>query len=173
MAVPHTRPLSVTAHATDPTLIAGNEAWMRRGAGAGQRVGDLLEFRLGECGHRRAGYAVARAALPGPDRLPAAAELLLRVGFGPTGLALPTGDLRGAAERTRADIDQQVADAEEVGRVVAALEQQYDAFLEGRTRGNLLAERDGPAAHAPTSSAPSSSVPGRADRRRTHATALA
>jgi hypothetical protein len=60
-----------------------------------------------------------------------------------TGLAFPTGQLREAAELVREEVDKQVADDEQASRLVAALEQQYDAFLRGRA-GNLLTESTGP-----------------------------
>ena len=68
-----------------------------------------------------------------------AALVALRAISAVSGLSLPDAALEDAAERTRADIVREVGDSEEVGRVVTALEQQYDAFLEGRSRGSLLA----------------------------------
>jgi hypothetical protein len=61
-----------------------------------------------------------------------------------TGLLLPTDALRSAAELAQAEIDQQIAQADEAGAVVRALEQQYDAYLRGREGGNLLADQTGP-----------------------------
>jgi hypothetical protein len=43
----------------------------------------------------------------------------------------------------REEVDKQVAEDEQATRLVAALEQQYDAFLRGR-QGNLLADSTGP-----------------------------
>jgi hypothetical protein len=74
---------------------------------------------------------------------PAAAELLLDSVSSSTGLALPTGQLREAAKIVRDEVDKQVADDEQASRLVASLEQQYDAFLRGR-QGNLLAGSNGP-----------------------------
>jgi predicted ATP-grasp superfamily ATP-dependent carboligase len=138
MAVPHTRPLGVTAHATDPTVIAGIEAWMGEVLVPGS-VSALLEFRLGEAGHTAAGFAVHVPHYLSQADFQDAALVALRSVSALTGLSLPDAALEEAAERTRADILREVGDSEEVGRVVAALEQQYDTFLEGRTRTNLLA----------------------------------
>jgi predicted ATP-grasp superfamily ATP-dependent carboligase len=142
MAVPHTRPLGVTAHATDPTLIAGNEAWMGEVLVPGSAQA-LLELRLGEWGHPAVGYAVHVPHYLSQADFHDAALASLRAVSAVTGLSLPDAGLEEAAERTRADIVREVGDSEEVGRVVAALEQQYDAFLEGRTRGSLLAGEPG------------------------------
>ncbi len=138
MAVPHTRPLGVTAHATDPAIIAGNEAWMGEVLVPGS-VPALLEFRLGEWGHPGVGYAVHVPHYLSQADFHDAALVALRAVSAVTGLSLPDATLEDAAERTRADIIREVGDSDEVARVVAALEQQYDTFLEGRSRGSLLA----------------------------------
>jgi predicted ATP-grasp superfamily ATP-dependent carboligase len=138
MAVPHTRPLGVTAHATDPTIIAGNEAWMGEVLVPGS-ASALLEFRLGEWGHPAVGYAVHVPHYLSQADFHDAALVALRAVSAVTGLSLPDATLEDAAERTRADIVREVGDSEDVSRVVEALEHQYDAFLEGRSRGSLLA----------------------------------
>jgi predicted ATP-grasp superfamily ATP-dependent carboligase len=138
MAVPHTRPLGVTAHATDPAIIAGNDAWMGEVLVPGS-VPALLEFRLGQWGHDAAGFAIHVPHYLSQADFQDAALVALRSVSALTGLSLPDAALEEAAERTRADIIREVGDSEEVARVVAALEQQYDTFLEGRTRGSLLA----------------------------------
>jgi predicted ATP-grasp superfamily ATP-dependent carboligase len=138
MAVPHTRPLGVTAHATDPTIIAGNEAWMGEVLVPGS-ASALLEFRLGEWGHPAVGYAVHVPHYLSQADFHDAALVALRAVSAVTGLSLPDATLEDAAERTRADIVREVGASEDVGRVVEALEQQYDSFLEGRSRGSLLA----------------------------------
>ncbi len=56
-----------------------------------------------------------------------------------TGLNLARNDLEQLAESNRAQVARELEDAEEVRGVVAALEQQYDAFLQGRERPSLLA----------------------------------
>ena len=54
-----------------------------------------------------------------------------------TGLALGTDELVSAALSAREALDAQIADTPEVAAVVAALEQQYDAFQAGRERSLL------------------------------------
>ena len=142
MAVPHTRPVSVTAHATDKRLLGDRESWLQR-VQVPASVGGLLEFRLGEAGHDALGYAAHVPHYLAQTTYPAAAELLLDSVSRATGLRLPTGALRTAAELVREEIDKQVAEDEQATRLVSSLEQQYDAFLRGR-QGNLLADADGP-----------------------------
>lgn len=142
MAVPHTRPVSITAHATDRDLLGEHESWLQR-VQVPASVGNLLEFRLGENGHDAMGYAAHVPHYLAQTTYPAAAELLLDSVSATTGLALPTGQLREAAQLVRDDVDKQVADDEQASRLVTSLEAQYDAFVRGR-ENNLLADAGGP-----------------------------
>ena len=142
MPVPHTRPVTVTAHATRRRLIESYPVYWGEMRLPGS-VSALLELRLGEAGVDALGVAAHVPHYLAQTTYPAAAELLLDSVSTSTGLAFPTGQLREAAELVREEVDKQVADDEQAGRLVAALEQQYDAFLRGRA-GNLLAESTGP-----------------------------
>jgi len=143
MAVPHTRPTGVTAHATRRELIAGYEPWLRRVQVPGA-AGHLLEYRLGRSGRDAVGFAVHVPHYLAQSEYPAAAERLLTAVSKTTGLMLPTEDLRQAADLARAEIDQQISQAEEAASVVRSLEEQYDAFVRGQAGTNLLAESNGP-----------------------------
>ncbi|WP_433826310.1 proteasome assembly chaperone family protein [Actinoplanes sp. CA-015351] len=142
MAVPHTRPVGLTAHATDKRLIGDHESWLQR-VQVPASVGNLLEFRLGLSGHDALGYAAHVPHYLAQTGYPAAAELLLDSVSASTGLALPTGGLRESAKLVREEVDKQIADDEQAGRLVTSLEAQYDAFVRGR-QGNLLADTDTP-----------------------------
>ncbi|ASW54547.1 proteasome assembly chaperone family protein [Plantactinospora sp. KBS50] len=143
MAVPHTRPAGVTAHATRRELIVGHEPWLQRVQVPGS-AGHLLEFRLGQQGRDALGFAAHVPHYVAQAEYPAAAELLLSSVSTSTGLLLPSDALRAAAEEVRSDIDQQVAGTAEAATLVQALEEQYDAFTRGRTGSNLLASQSGP-----------------------------
>ncbi len=134
MAVPHTRPIGVTSHGTNTALLPENDPVYGPGS-----FPSLLELRLGEAGRDALGFAVhvphylaqaefADAALVGLERVTSA-----------TGLHLGMKELVAKAGENRAEIAKHVADSEEVAAVVAALEQQYDTFLEGRKQRSLLA----------------------------------
>lgn len=138
MAVPHTRPVGVTKYATDPSLIPDNEPVF----GAVQIPGSmeqLLHFRLGEAGVDAIGIAMHvphyLAAMDFGDAAVAAVDTI--VGF--TGLSLPVTELAMQAELHRAEIGRQIDANPEIREVVQGIEQQYDAFAEGRKRQNLLA----------------------------------
>lgn len=137
MAVPHTRPLGITAHATRPELVAGHEPWLNRVQVPGS-ASNLLEYRLGHHGHDAMGFAVHVPHYLAQTAYPAAAEALLGAVSRATGLLLPTGALHSAAEIAGADIDAQIAQADEASALVRALEQQHDAFVRGRDSANLL-----------------------------------
>jgi PAC2 family len=142
MAVPHTRPVSVTAHATDRRLLGAHASWLQR-VQVPASVGNLLELRLGAAGHDAMGYAAHVPHYLAQAAYPAAAALLLDSVAASTGLVIPTAPLQEAAELVREEVDKQVATDEQAGRLVVSLEQQYDAFLRGRA-GNLLAGANGP-----------------------------
>ncbi len=143
MAVPHTRPVGITAHATRRELLGDHESWLQR-VQVPASVGNLLEYRLGQRGRDAMGYAAHVPHYLAQTEYPAAAELLLSSVSQATGLLLPTDALRAAAELVRVEVDKQVADDEQATALVAALEQQYDAFVRARQSGSLLAGPGGP-----------------------------
>ncbi|HEX7746929.1 MAG TPA: PAC2 family protein [Micromonosporaceae bacterium] len=144
MAVPHTRPTGVTAHASKRELIAGYEPWLQRVQVPGS-AGHLLEYRLGQQDRAAVGFAVHVPHYLAQAEYPSAAETLLTSVSRTTGLLLPTDALRSAAEGVRQDLDRQIAQNEEAAGLVRGLEEQYDAFTRGRSStGNLLAAQTGP-----------------------------
>jgi predicted ATP-grasp superfamily ATP-dependent carboligase len=144
MAVPHTRPTGVTAHGTSRDLIAGFEPWLQRVQVPGA-VANLLEYRIGQQDRDAFGFAVHVPHYVAQAEFPAAAEKLLSCLADSTGLRVPMEELHAAAESVRAEIDVQIAQADEAASLVRALEEQYDAFTRGRTgNNNLLADSPAP-----------------------------
>lgn len=136
MAVPHTRPTGVTAHATKPELVADYEPWIGTVAVPGSAAA-LLEFRLGQAGREAIGFAAHVPHYLAQAEYPEAADTLLEAVARASGLVLPRATLQSAAELTRGQIDEQVGRSEEVAAVVRALEKQYDAYAASPGR-NLL-----------------------------------
>ncbi|MHA6627935.1 proteasome assembly chaperone family protein [Pseudonocardia sichuanensis] len=131
MAVPHTRPIGVTVHGTRPELTEGHEAWFATAEVPGSAVA-LMEFRFGEAGLDAMGFAVHVPHYLARAEYPQAARVLLdHVGLA-AGLYLPTETVSAAAEKTEAEIAEQVAGSDEVRQVVEALERQYDMVASGR-----------------------------------------
>lgn len=145
MAVPHTRPVGVSAHATRPELVADRPVWVGRVQVPGH-LAALLELRLGQAGHDAVGFAVHVPHYLAQAEYPDAAATLIDEVSTLGGLELPSTQLSGLGVQVRAAISAQVADQPEVAAVVASLEQQYDAFVGGTDR-SLLA---GQAADLPT-----------------------
>lgn len=139
MGIPHTRPLSVTAHANRAELVGDHVPWF----GVAQVPADastLLEIRLGESGHDALGFAVHVPHYLAQSAYPAAGITALQQVERATGLELDLTALEAAARQARLEVERQVGESAEVATVVQALEQQYDAFSRNLGRPSLLAE---------------------------------
>ncbi|OLL71315.1 hypothetical protein Ae168Ps1_5818 [Pseudonocardia sp. Ae168_Ps1] len=142
MAVPHTRPIGVTAHATRPELVEGHTPWFATADVPGSAAA-LLEYRLGQTGQDAMGYAVHVPHYLARSAYPQAARVLLDHAGLSAGLYLPTETLTRAAEQADTEIAEQMADSDEVVQVVKALEEQYDQVAAAREGGNLTDELEG------------------------------
>jgi proteasome assembly chaperone (PAC2) family protein len=129
MGVPHTRPIGVTAHATDPARVTGYRKWVGQIQVPGHMTG-LLELRLGQSGHEATGFAVHVPHYLSQNEYPAAAQVLLESLGRLGGLRLPIQALATAGEQVQAAIAAQVAEQPEVQAVVRALEEQYDSLVD-------------------------------------------
>lgn len=136
MAVPHTRPIGVTAHATRPELVEGHTPWFATADVPGSATA-LLEYRLGQAGQDAVGFAVHVPHYLARSAYPQAARVLLDHAGIAAGLYLPTETLSRAAEQADSEIAEQVAESDEVRQVVTALEEQYDQVVEARESGSL------------------------------------
>ena len=139
MPVPHTRPVTVTAHATRRALIESYPVYWGEMRIPGS-VPALLELRLGERGDDARGVAAHVPHYLAQATYPAASLTLLEHLSRLTGLHLPTETLREAAETTRTEIDEQIARSEDNTAVVAALERQFDTFTAAHGGTGLLGE---------------------------------
>lgn len=138
MGVPHTRPVGVTAHATDASLIRDVQSPFGRVQVPGS-IGALLELRLGEAGRQAAGFAVHVPHYLAASEFPDGALAALNAVVDLTGLNLPNDALVAKAEENRRAIAAEVEGNEEVQTIVAGLEEQYDAFMRGQDLPNLWA----------------------------------
>jgi len=127
MAMPHTRPVTVTSHATRTGLVSGANLWRGKVA-VPASLGALLEIRLGEAGHDGFGFAAHVPYYLAESDYPAASAALLEATAASTGLALPLGDLIEAGTRVIAAADEQLSGSDEIARVVSTLERQFDAL---------------------------------------------
>ncbi|MGH3362484.1 MAG: proteasome assembly chaperone family protein [Nocardioides sp.] len=137
MAVPHTRPIAITHHANNADLLTGESPW-RGELRIPSSAQALLEIRLGEQGHDAMGFVAHiphyLAQMDYPQASAALLEHVERAGR----LTIDLTELRGEADGREAEIARYLAANEEVGEVVEALEQQYDAFERAEESGNSL-----------------------------------
>ena len=145
MPVPHTRPVTVTAHASRRQLIESYPIYWGEMRLPGN-ISALLELRLGEAGVDALGVAAHVPHYLAQATYPAASMTLLEHLSRLTGLHLPTEALREAAEANRTEIDAQISGSAENAAVVAALEEQFDAFTAAHESTGLL----GPAGEMPS-----------------------
>ncbi|GAB4085085.1 PAC2 family protein [Myceligenerans cantabricum] len=139
MGVPHTRPMSLTAHATRSGLIEDYTSWFGSVKVPGS-LASLLELRLGEAGHDALGFTMHVPHYLAQSQYAPAAVVALQHIERTTGLALRIGELDAAAVDARIEVEQQVSESGEIAAVVSALEEQYDAFARSVGRQSLLAE---------------------------------
>jgi len=138
MAVPHTRPVTMTAHSTNRELIADFQPWIGE-VQVPSSVSNLLEYRMAQHGHDAVGFTVHVPHYLAQTDYPAAAEALLEQVCKSAALELPLDALTEAGTAVRTKIDDQVAASPEVAQVVDALEHQYDAFVAAQENRSLLA----------------------------------
>ena len=139
MAVPHTRPVMVTNHATRPELLMSENIW-RGVIQIPASAAAMLEVRLGEWGHDAMGFVAHVPHYVAQGDYPAAGAKVLECLEVVSGLQWDLEPMNVAAGVRSVEIARQVDDSPEVGEVVSGLEQQYDAFSRGDDSGLPLAE---------------------------------
>lgn len=138
MAVPHTRPMTLTAHSNDKELIAEHQPWVGEVQVPGS-ASNLLEFRMAQHGYEVVGFTVHVPHYLAQTDYPSAAETLLAEVSRTASLEIPTAELTTAAAVVFDKINEQVTASAEVAQVVDALERQYDAFVAAQENRSLLA----------------------------------
>jgi hypothetical protein len=140
MAVPHSRPVMVTNHATRRDLLLHENVWKGRIRIPASAVA-MLEQRLGEWGHDAMGFVAHVPHYVAQVDYPAGSVKLLESLEVVTGLQWDLEGLQTLARVRDAEIAEQVDESAEVREVVTGLEQQYDAFTRADDEGSLpLAE---------------------------------
>jgi hypothetical protein len=137
MAVPHTRPVMLTNHATSPGLLLSENVWRGR-IRVPASAQSLLELRLGGWGHPATGFVAHIPHYVAQFDFPSAAATLLESVEVVTGLQWDLDGVTAAGEAKLEEIAAQVEDSAEVRDVVQGLEQQYDAFHRPGSDGEAL-----------------------------------
>lgn len=141
MTVPHTRPLVVSAHASDPSLVADLQQWEARMIIPGSAA-LRTELSLGKAGVDTIGLTAHVPHYIAASDYPEATYGLLHTVEQVGELDLPLRALQADMEKVRAQLAEQVEESGEIGTVVSALERQYDeemARLRRRRENSLLA----------------------------------
>ncbi|NMA76322.1 MAG: PAC2 family protein [Actinomycetales bacterium] len=144
MAVPHTRPIGLFAHANDPALLGRPNTRPTPAPGTAPDVSEegsaemiipaafstLLEHRLGRAGHPAMGYAAQVPHYLTRTDFPAGALALLRRVSEAAELDLPLVHLGDLTDAATVALQGTLAQNGEVRQIVSALEEQYDALSE-------------------------------------------
>ena len=138
MAVPHTRPIAITPHANRPELVPGASPW-RGELRIPSSAQSLLEVRLGEWGIDMLGFVAHIPHYLAQLDYPKAAAVLLEQVELAGRLTVDLTELHELARERESEIERYLSSNEEVGEVVEALEQQYDAFERAEGSESLLA----------------------------------
>ncbi|MDO5675998.1 MAG: PAC2 family protein [Propionibacteriaceae bacterium] len=128
MAVPHTRPVSITRHATNVDLIPGNQpvfGTMRMGAS----LPALISVKLGEAGRGAVGIAAHIPPYLAENDHPEAAIALIDSLARHAELKLPTGALEEKARFVAGQLAQHLEEHEELRDLVGSLEEQHDKVI--------------------------------------------
>ncbi len=122
---PHTRPMGLTVHGSEPSLVAGYTSVIGEIEVPGH-VGAMLELHLGQSGVPSMGVTAQVPHYLVQFDFPRSAVTLLQGVGAAAGLTLPIVDLEAAARRADEEVSAQLEGNEEFATVVSALEQQYD-----------------------------------------------
>jgi hypothetical protein len=143
MAVPHTRPIAITPHANRPELLQGTSPW-RGELRIPSSAQSMLEVRLGEWGFDMLGFVAHIPHYLAQLDYPQAAAVLLEQVELAGRLTIDLTELHELAREREGEIERYLAANEDVGAVVDALEQQYDAFERAERSGSDLLASDQP-----------------------------
>jgi hypothetical protein len=141
MPVPHTRPFPITAHGSRKDLIRGISPW-KPSADVHATVTNLLEVLFTENGIDTVGFGVNIPQYISEADLPQGTLTALEhVGMA-AHLSLPTENLREAARHVHSQINDQVKQNPEIGRMITTMEENYDENFRTSDIAVPLSRRD-------------------------------
>jgi len=129
MPTPHTRPISVTVSGNRLDLIDSMSVWKPRTQVPSNAL-HLLEYRLQQVGHPTAGFVLLIPHYLSDTEYPQAAVAALESISAATGLIFPTDDLREQNREFLAKVEDQVQGNAELERLVGALEERHDNYMQ-------------------------------------------
>jgi predicted ATP-grasp superfamily ATP-dependent carboligase len=142
MPVPHTRPIGVTVSGNRIELIDSMSIWKPR-TQVPANVLHLVEYRLAELGHPVVAFVLLVPHYLADTEYPDAAVKALEAISAATGLIFPSDSLREEGRDFIGKINSQVETNQELARLVGALEERHDSYMEGNPLRSPLTDEDG------------------------------
>ncbi|MFT4029890.1 MAG: PAC2 family protein [Protaetiibacter sp.] len=142
MPTPHTRAIGVTVSGNRPELTDSYSIWRPRTQVPGNAL-HLLEYRLQESGHPTAGFVLLVPHYLADTEFPLAAVTALESISAATGLIFPTDELREQGREFVQKVEEQVAGNAELERLVHALEERHDSYMQENPIPSPLVDEDG------------------------------
>jgi predicted ATP-grasp superfamily ATP-dependent carboligase len=142
MPTPHTRPIGVTVSGNRLDLIDTMSIWKPRTQVPSNAL-HLLEYRLQEAGHPTAGFVLLVPHYLADTEYPQAAVTALESISAATGLIFPTDKLREENRDFLAKVEDQVTGNQELERLVGALEERHDSYMEDNPLPSPFADASG------------------------------
>ena len=142
MPVPHTRSISVTVSGNRVELIDSMSVWKPH-TQVPANVLHLIEYRLQERDHPVAGFVLLVPHYLADTEYPDVAVKALESISAATGLIFATEPLRVEGREFTQKIDSQVESNHELARLVGALEERHDSYMEGNPLRSPLTDEAG------------------------------
>jgi hypothetical protein len=142
MPVPHTRPIGITVSGTRKDLVESMSVWKPE-TQAPANVLHLVEHRMAELERSVTGLVLLVPHYLSDTEYPDAAVAALSGIAAATGLIFPTDRLRESGRDFLTRVDEQVGGNDELGHLVAALEERHDTYMAGNPIGSPLTGVDG------------------------------
>lgn len=142
MPVPHTRPIGVTVSGNRADLIDSMSIWKPHTQVPATAM-HLLEYRLQKLGYPTTGFVLLVPHYLADAEYPDAAVTALESISAATGLIFPTDRLRQESRDFVAKIDGQIETNQELARLVHALEERHDSYMQGNPLRSPLTDEAG------------------------------
>ncbi|WP_156761905.1 proteasome assembly chaperone family protein [Microbacterium karelineae] len=130
MPVPHTRQITTTVSGSRSDLVQAHSVWKPH-TQVPATIGHLIEFRMSEDGYPVAGFVMLIPHYLAETEYPGAALAALDRLMTATGLVFGLDEVREENREYLARVEDQISHNEELARMVAALEQRFDAYMAG------------------------------------------
>lgn len=142
MPTPHTRPIGVTVSGNRVELIDAMSVWKPRTQVPANAL-HLVEYRLQQLEHPTVGFVLLVPHYLADTEYPDAAVKALESISAATGLIFPTDRLRDEGRDFLSKIDSQIETNQELAKLVRALEERHDSYMEGNPLRSPLTDQDG------------------------------